>query len=65
MILLIIKNRSNQFKTKYTEAELVVQYLSPSTKEVGEFMTTTDILRCLQEIVGSNIRLNTKLMEVR
>ncbi|MEF2229285.1 MAG: hypothetical protein V3581_04640 [Candidatus Cardinium sp.] len=41
---------------------MIVQYLSPSTKEEGEFMTTTDILRYLQEIVGITIRLNTKLI---
>ncbi|MEF2229238.1 MAG: VapE domain-containing protein [Candidatus Cardinium sp.] len=60
--LLELTQRSDQFTTKSTEAELITQYLSPSTKEVGEFMTTTDILRYLQEIVGINIRLNTKLI---
>ncbi|UWW97175.1 MAG: hypothetical protein NMK33_01235 [Candidatus Cardinium sp.] len=60
--LLELTQRSDQFTTKSTETELITQYLAPSTKEVGEFMTTTDILRYLQEIVGSNIRLNTKLI---
>ncbi|MDN5247464.1 MAG: VapE domain-containing protein [Candidatus Cardinium sp.] len=54
--------RSDQFTTRSTEVELIVQYLSPSTKENGEFMTTTDILRYLQGIVGTTIRLNTKLV---
>ena len=47
---------------KSTEAELIVQYLAPSAKGEGEFMTATDILRYLQEIVGTTIRLNTKLV---
>ena len=55
-------DRSNQFTTKSTEAELIIQYLSPSAKGEGEFMTATDILRYLQEIVGTTIRLNTKLV---
>ncbi|MDN5247506.1 MAG: VapE domain-containing protein [Candidatus Cardinium sp.] len=57
-----LMHRSDQFTTKSTEAELIVQYLAPSTKEGGEFMTATDILRYLQEIVGIAIRLNTKLV---
>ncbi|TSJ81163.1 MAG: virulence-associated E family protein [Candidatus Cardinium sp.] len=57
-----LKTRSNQFNTKSTESELIVQYLYPSTKEEGEFMTTTDILRYIQNIVGTTIRLNTKLI---
>ncbi|TSJ80187.1 VapE domain-containing protein [Cardinium endosymbiont of Dermatophagoides farinae] len=57
-----LKIRSDQFKTKSTEVELIVQYLSPSTKSEGEFMTATDILRYLQGIVGTTIRLNTKLV---
>lgn len=60
--LLELSDRSNRFSTKSTEAELIVQYLSPSTKEEGVFMTATDILRYLQEIVGTTIRLNTKLV---
>ncbi|TSJ79779.1 VapE domain-containing protein [Cardinium endosymbiont of Dermatophagoides farinae] len=60
--LLELSQRSDQFTTKSTEAELMVQYLTPSTKELGEFMTATDILRYLQEIVGITIRLNTKLV---
>ncbi|MGI2299148.1 VapE domain-containing protein, partial [Candidatus Cardinium hertigii] len=56
--LLELKNRSDDFTTKSTEAELIIQYLSPSNKEEGEFMTATDILRYLQNIVGSSIRLN-------
>ena len=57
-----LKTRSNQFNTKSTESELIVQYLYPSTKEEGEFMTTTDILRYIQNIVGTTIRLNTRLV---
>lgn len=57
-----LKNRSEDFSTKSTEAELIVQYLSPSNKEEGEFMTATDVLRFLQNIVGTTIRLNTKLV---
>ncbi len=60
--LLELADLSNQFTTRSREAELIIQYLSPSTKEEGEFMTATDILRYLQEIVGSTIRLNTKLV---
>ncbi|MGI2299182.1 VapE domain-containing protein [Candidatus Cardinium hertigii] len=60
--LLELKNRSDDFTTKSTESELILQYLSPSNKEEGEFMTSTDILRFLQNIVGTNIRLNTKLV---
>ncbi|MGI2298349.1 VapE domain-containing protein [Candidatus Cardinium hertigii] len=57
-----LKNRSGDFKTNSTESELILQYLSPSNKEEGEFMTATDILRYLQNIVGTSIRLNTKLV---
>lgn len=60
--LLELTQRSDQFTTKSTEAELIIQYLSPSTKESGEFMTATDILRHLQHIIGPTIRLNTKLV---
>lgn len=60
--LLELKNRSDGFTTRSTESELILQYLSPSNKEEGEFMTATDILRYLQEIVGTTIRLNTKLV---
>lgn len=60
--LLQLMVRSDRFTTKSTESELIVQYLSPSTKQEGEFMTATDILRYLQEIVGTTIRLNTKLV---
>ncbi|PHT96708.1 hypothetical protein BC332_34365 [Capsicum chinense] len=60
--LLELKNRSQEFKTNSTESELILQYLYPSNKEEGEFMTSTDILRFLQNIVGTNIRLNTKLV---
>ena len=57
-----LRDRSDDFVAKSTEVELVTQYLSPSNKEKGEFMTTTDILRFLQNIVGTTIRLNTKLV---
>ena len=57
-----LMHRSDQFTNKSTEIELIVQYLSPSAKGEGEFMTTTDILRYLQGIVGTTIRLNTKLV---
>lgn len=57
-----LKIRSGDFTTKSTEAELITQYLSPSTKFEGEFMTATNILRYLQNIVGTAIRLNTKLV---
>ncbi|MDN5247336.1 MAG: VapE family protein [Candidatus Cardinium sp.] len=60
--LLELTQRSDQFTTKSTEVELITQNLSPSSKEIGEFMTTTDILRYLQEIIGITIRLNTKLV---
>ena len=60
--LLELSQISDQFTTKSTESELIVQYLSPSNKEAGEFMTATDILRYLQNIIGHTIRLNTKLV---
>ncbi|MGI2299109.1 VapE domain-containing protein [Candidatus Cardinium hertigii] len=60
--LLELKNRSDDFTTKSTEAELIIQYLSPSNKEEGEFMTATDILRYLQNIVGTSIRLNNIIL---
>ncbi|WP_342265134.1 VapE domain-containing protein [Cardinium endosymbiont of Philonthus spinipes] len=60
--LLELADRSNQFTTKSTEAELIVQYLSPATKGEGKFMTATDIPRYLQNIIGTAIRLNTKLV---
>ncbi|TDG94539.1 DUF3874 domain-containing protein [Cardinium endosymbiont of Culicoides punctatus] len=53
-----IKLRSNNFQIKSSEEELVQKYLSPSNKEEGEFMTTTDILQYLQEHIGTTIRLN-------
>ncbi|WP_223254187.1 DUF3874 domain-containing protein [Cardinium endosymbiont of Bemisia tabaci] len=57
-----LKNRSDDFTTKSTESELILQYLSPSNKEEGEFMTATDILRYLQNIVGTSIRLNNIIL---
>jgi predicted P-loop ATPase len=60
--LVELMHQVDHFRAKSTEAELITQYLSPSIKEEGQFMTTTDILRYLQEIVGTTIRLNTKLV---
>lgn len=52
--LLELTHRSDQFTTKSKEVELILYYLSPSTKEVEEFMSTTDILRYLKEIIFLN-----------
>ena len=57
-----LETRSDSFTNKSTEAELIIRNLLPSTKEEGEFMTATDILIYLQNIVGITIRLNTKLV---
>ncbi|UWW96954.1 MAG: virulence-associated E family protein [Candidatus Cardinium sp.] len=45
-------DRSNHFTTMSTEAELIVQYLSPSTKGEGEFMTATDILNTCRKLLA-------------
>lgn len=54
-----IKAHSDIFQLRNSETELIEKHLSPSTKEEGEFMTTTDILQYLQERVGNCIKLNT------
>lgn len=54
-----VKIRSTDFQIKSSEEELIQRYLSPSTKEKGEFMTATDILQYIQNMVGTSIRLNS------
>ena len=57
-----LEHQSSHFKESSSEKELLEQYISSSTKEEegSEFMTTTDILRFLQQIVSLDLRLNTK-----
>ena len=57
-----VLDHSDHFTTRTTESELITQYLIPSTKENGSFMTTTCILKFLQENIGTSVRLNTKLV---
>ncbi|UWW97674.1 MAG: virulence-associated E family protein (plasmid) [Candidatus Cardinium sp.] len=60
--LVEVLDHSDHFTTKTTESELISQYLAPSTKGEGSFMTTTCILKFLQENIGTSVRLNTKLV---
>ena len=55
-----LSQQASHFKESVPEQELLQQYISSSTKEEGEFMTTTDILLYLQNRVGADLRLNTK-----
>ena len=55
-----LAHQSSHFKESSSEQELLQQYISPSEKGEGEFMTTTDILLYLEKIVGIDLRLNTK-----
>lgn len=57
-----ILDHSDHFTTRTAESELITQYLTPSTKKCGSFMTTTCILKFLQEHIGTSVRLNTKLV---
>ncbi|MDN5247487.1 MAG: VapE domain-containing protein [Candidatus Cardinium sp.] len=56
--LSFISKRSDDFKVNSVESELIARYFIPSTRESGEFMTTTSILQDLHNFVGSAIRLN-------
>ena len=57
-----VLDHSDHFTTRTSESELISQYLTSSTKENGSFMTTTCILKFLQEHMGTSVRLNTKLV---